>query len=133
MTTEASTAPREYVWRMPAGWWTRKRHYLLYMAREFTSVPMALWLIWLLFEIKRAGNGPHGYYPPESTAFVVFSVIVLIFALYHSYTFLKLAGVIIRVKVFDRPISPRLIVLAMFGTWAAASLVVGFVLIWFSR
>ena len=118
---------------MPANWWTRQRHYLLYMAREFTSVPMALWLVWLLFEIKRAGNGPHGYYPPQSTAFVAFSFIVLIFSLYHSYTFLKLAGVIIRVKVFDRPISSRLIVLAMFGAWAGASLVVGFVLIWFSR
>jgi len=118
---------------MPGNWWTRTRHYFLYMLREFTAVPMALWLIWLLYEIKRAGNGPRGYYPPTSTAFVVFSVIVLAFALYHSYTFLKLAGVIIRVKLFDRPIPSQVIVVAMFGTWALASLVVGFVLIWFAR
>src|SRR5205085_2685629 len=58
---------------------------------------------------------------------------VLLFALYHSYTFLKLAGVIIRIKLFDRPIPSRAIVLAMFAAWAAASLVVGFVLIWFAR
>ena len=133
MTTEAPAAPREFAWRMPGNWWTRTRHYFLYMLREFTAVPMALWLIWLLYEIKRAGNGPRGYYPPTSTAFVVFSVIVLAFALYHSYTFLKLAGVIIRVKLFDRPIPSQVIVVAMFGTWALASLVVGFVLIWFAR
>ena len=123
----------EYPWRMPVNWWTRQRHYVLYMLREFTSVPMALWLLWLLWEIKRAGYGPQGYYPPSSTLFVAFSLVVLLFALYHSYTFLKLAGVIIRVRVFDRAIPPSLIVGAMFALWAVASLVVGFVLIWFAR
>ncbi|TMF95171.1 MAG: fumarate reductase subunit C, partial [Chloroflexi bacterium] len=38
---------------MPAGWWTRKRHYFLYVVREFTALPLALWLLWLLVEIKR--------------------------------------------------------------------------------
>lgn len=141
MTTGAVPSPlegegratKEFPWHMPVAWWTRQRHYFLYMAREFTSVPMALWLIWLLWEIKRAGNGAHGYYPPSSAVFVAFSVVVLVFALYHSYTFLKLAGVIIRVKLFDRQIPPRVIVLTMFGTWAVASVVVGFVLIWFAR
>ena len=133
MSSEAHAAPREYGWRMPTSWWTRQRHYFLYIVREFTALPMALWLIWLLWEIKRAGNGPGGYYPPQSAAFIAFSVIVLLFSLYHSYTFLKLAGVIIRLKLFGRTVPPRVIVLAMFGAWAAASVVVGFVLIWFAR
>lgn len=133
MTTEAQAAPREYRWRMPANWWTRQRHYFFYILREFTALPMALWLIWLLYEIRRAGGGAAHYYPPRSAAFVAFSVVVLLFSLYHSYTFLKLAGVIIRIKVLDRPIPSRLIVLAMFGAWAGASAVVAFVLIWFAR
>src|SRR5213594_5032048 len=95
---EARQAPSEYPWRMPASWWTRKRHYFLYIVREFTALPLAIWLLWLLVEIRRAHHGPGEYYPPSSTAFVVFSVIVLLFALYHSFTFLNLAGVIIRVK-----------------------------------
>ena len=118
---------------MPSNWWTRRRHYFTYMLREFTSVPMALWLLWLLWEIKRAGSGPRGYYPPASALFVAFSVIVLLFALYHSYTFLKLAGVIIRIKLLDRVIPPRVIVFAMFAQWAVASAIVAFVLIWFAR
>jgi len=133
VTTEAQAAPREYRWRMPANWWTRQRHYFLYILREFTALPMALWLIWLLYEIRRAGSGAAHYYPPRSAAFVAFSVVVLLFSLYHSYTFLKLAGVIIRIKVLDRPVPSRLIVFAMFGAWAAASAVVAFVLIWFAR
>jgi len=129
----ARTAPRSYRWSMPPTWWTRKRHYVLYMLREFTAVPMAAWLIWLLVEIKRAGNGPALYSPSGSTAFVIFSVVCFGFASYHSYTFLKLAGVIIHIKVLDRVVPPRVIVLTMFGAWAAASIAIGAVLIGLAR
>jgi fumarate reductase subunit C len=133
MSSEAQAVPREYRWRMPANWFTRNRRYFLYVVREFTALPLALWLLWLLVEIKRAGDGPVRYAPHGSTVFVVFSVIVLLFALYHSITFLSLSGLIIRVKILDRPVPSRLITLAMFGLWAGASVVVGFVLIWFAR
>ena len=118
---------------MPTGWWTRNRHYVGYMLREFSSVPMALWMLWLLVEIKSAGGPAANYHPPSSPAFVVFSVIVLLFALYHSVTFLSLAGTILHFKVLDRPFPSRLIVLAMFGMWLVASVVVAFVLVWFAR
>jgi fumarate reductase subunit C len=119
---------------MPANWWTRSRHYFWYMAREFTAAPMALWLLWLLFEIKTAPDlSSANYRPHSSTAFVIFSVIVLLFSVYHSVTFLSLSGLIIRIKVFDRSLPSRMITLAMFGTWAVASVVIGFVLIWFAR
>ena len=118
---------------MPVAWWTRTRHYFLYTAREFSALPMALWLIWLLWEIKRAGNGPHNYYPPSSPVFVAFSAVVLVFALYHSYTTVKGAPSLIRLKILDHEVPPRLIVLGMAGAWAVASAVVAFVLIWFAR
>ena len=103
------------------------------MVREATALPLALWLLWLLVEIKRAGGGPAGYVPHSSTPFVIFSVICLLFSLYHSVTFLSLAGVIIHPRVLDRPIPSRLIVVAMFGLWAVASIVIGAVLIGFGR
>ncbi|HEV2029266.1 MAG TPA: hypothetical protein VGS16_12165 [Candidatus Dormibacteraeota bacterium] len=118
---------------MPAGWWTRNRHYFLYVVREFTALPIAVWLLWFLVEIKRAGGGPAGYYPPSSTAFVIFSVVCLLFSLYHSVTFLSLAGVIIHLKVLDRTMPSRVIVLTMFGLWALASVVIAAVLIGFAR
>lgn len=131
--TSGPAAPRSYTWTMPSGWWLRTRHYFLYIVREFTAVPMAAWLIWLLLDIKSAGAGPAGYQPPRSTGFVVFSAVCFVFAMYHSYTFLKLAGVIIHVKLFDRPVPPRVIVFTMFGLWALASVVIGAVLIWFAK
>ena len=94
---------------------------------------MALWLLWFLVEIQRAQKGPSGYYPHSSTGFVIFSVIVLLFALYHSVTFLSLAGVILHFKLLDRPIPSRLIVLSQFGLWLVASAVIAFVLVYFGR
>src|ERR1700756_1433181 len=89
---DETTTTRVYIRPMPGNWWTRRRHYFLYVVREFTSLPLALWLLWFLYEVQRAQRGPSGYYPPESIAFIAFSVVVLLFALYHSYTFLSLAG-----------------------------------------
>ena len=127
------TAPHTYRWTMPSNWWVRKRHYFLYVVREFTALPMALWLLWLLFDIKSAGAGASNFQPPRAPAFVAFSVVCLAFAMYHSYTFLKLAGVIIHLRVLDKTVPPRLIVLTMFGAWALASIVIGAVLIGFAR
>jgi fumarate reductase subunit C len=118
---------------MPANWWTRSRHYFLYVVREFTALPLAVWLLWLLVEIKRAGDGPARYAPHGSAVFVIFSVVVLAFSLYHSVTFLSLSGLIIRVRVLDRNLPSGLITLAMFGLWAVASALIAFVLIWFAR
>ena len=129
----AHVATRVYKPAMGAGWWTRKRHYVLYMVREFTAVPMALWLLWLLYEIQRAAGGPKVYYPSVSPAFIVFSVICLGFALYHSFTFLSLAGVIIHLKFMGKPVPPRAIVATMFGLWLVASIVIAAVLIGFAR
>jgi fumarate reductase subunit C len=131
--TSARTATKTYRQPMASGWWTRKRHYFLYMVREFIALPLALWLLWLLYEIQRAGRGPTHFYPPSSTPFIVFSVICLLFALYHSFTFLSLAGVILHFKVLDRPIPSRLIVASQFGGWLVASAVIGAVLIGFGR
>jgi fumarate reductase subunit C len=118
---------------MPGAWWTRKRRYFLYMVREFTALPLALWLLWFLVEIKRAGDGPAMYAPHSSAPFVLFSVVCLLFALYHSFTFLSLAGVIIHLKFLNRPVPSRLVVLSQFGLWAVASIVIAAVLIGFAR
>jgi fumarate reductase subunit C len=124
---------RVYRRPMAAGWWTRRANYFWYIVREFTALPMALWLLWFLVEIKRAQDGPKGYFPHSSTGFVIFSVIVLLFSLYHSVTFLSLAGVILHFRVLDRPVPSRLIVMSQFGLWLVASAVIAFVLVYFGR
>jgi fumarate reductase subunit C len=121
--------PRVYTAEMPRGWWLRQRHYFLYMVREFTSVPLALWLLWFLVEVQRASNGPKGYAPHSSTAFVIFSAICLGFGLYHSVTFLRLFGVVTHIK----GVPSGVIVLSQFALWLVASVVIAAVLIGFAR
>jgi fumarate reductase subunit C len=128
-----STETRVYRRPMSTTWWARSSHYFWYVVREFTSLPLALWLLWFLVEIQRAQNGPKGYYPHSSTGFVVFSVIVLLFAVYHSVTFLSLAGVILHFDFLGRPVPSRLIVLSQFAIWLVASAVIAFVLVYFGR
>jgi fumarate reductase subunit C len=111
---------------MRSGWWTRNGHYFWYVVREFTSLPLAIWLLWLLLDIYEKSV-------VAQPAFIVFSVVCLPFALYHSFTFLSLAGSIIHLKVLDRPVSARLIVLSQFALWAGASLVIAVLLIWLSK
>ena len=111
---------------MRPGWWARKGHYFWYVVREFTSLPLAVWLLWLLYDISRERL-------VAARAFIAFSVVCLPFALYHSWTFLSLAGSIIHFKVLDRPVSARLIVLSQFALWLGATVVIGFLLIWLSK
>jgi fumarate reductase subunit C len=129
----APVATRTFKPAMGVGWWLRKSHYFWYMVREFTALPLALWLLWFLVEIKRAGDGAGAYAPHSSNAFVVFSFVCLLFALYHSFTFLSLAGVILHFKVLDKPVPSRLVVASQFGIWFVASIVIGSVLIGFGR
>ena len=126
MSSEAPAAPREYPWRMSPTWWTRSRHYFLYVVREFTSLPLAIWLLWLLYDISQKSLVHPGL-------FAVFSIICLPFALYHSITFLSLAGSIIHFKILDKPVSPSLIVASQFALWIGATVVIAFLLVWFAK
>lgn len=130
---QAQAPTRAYRRSMGVAWWTRKAHYFWYVVREFTALPLAIWLLLLLGEIKRAGDGAGAYYPHSSMLFIVFSVIALLFALYHSITFLSLAGVIIHLNIVDRPLPPWPIVWLMFGAWSVASLVILFFLVALGR
>jgi fumarate reductase subunit C len=130
--TEESGNTRVYRKTMPPSWWTRKAHYFWYVVREFSALPLAIWLLLLLGEIRSAANGPAGYHPLGGTGFVIFSVIALFFSLYHSYTFLSLSGAIIHFKVIDRQFPSWPIVWAQMIMWAIVSAFIIWALWWFA-
>src|SRR6476659_10016270 len=69
-------------------WWLRNRRYTRFMVREFTAVPITLWLLSFLYGISRtpasAGSGGATWF--TSPAYIAFSVVCLVFAVYHSIT-----------------------------------------------
>jgi fumarate reductase subunit C len=119
--------------QLPASWWLRNGRYSLYMLREFSVVPITLWLLSLLVQISRLGGGPaqegSGYYAYTSPLYIVFSIVCLAFALLHSVTWLNLSGVILRVKLGEREVAPRTVTGANFAQWALATLIIGALLI----
>jgi fumarate reductase subunit C len=120
---------RPHPYRQPFTWWLRRRGYVLYMIRELSALPVALWWVLFLVEVARLRQGPAGYHPLEGW-FVVVSVICLVAALWHSYTFLTLAGLIMRIPIGDRTVPARTIVGAAFSGFVVVTAVVAGLLIW---
>lgn len=119
--------------RQSRAWWLKNPRYTLYMLREFSSIPIAAWMVWLLVEIARVRSGPAGYHPHLSTGFIVVSFICLLFALLHSATFLSYSGLIMRIPLGSRNVPAALVSGASFGLFLAASALLVFLIIWFGR
>jgi fumarate reductase subunit C len=130
MPARAARPAIAYPVKQPFTWWVRRRGYLLYMLREFTPVGIVAWMVLFLVEIARTRQGAAGYQPLGGPLFVVISIVCLALALWHSYTFLSLAGLIMRIPLGDRTVSPRLIARSMFAALAVVTALIAGLLIW---
>lgn len=117
----------------PAGWWHGKLGYVLYLLREFSSVAIAIWAVVFLVEIARAKAGAGGYAPFGGPGWIVFSAICLAFALWHSYTFLGLAGEIMRIPLGQRTVPAGLVRMGAFGGLAVISAAILVLFVWGGR
>ena len=102
----------------------------MFMIRELTSVFVALYVLLFIYEIFLMTKGPvvHGAFQADlqSGPAVVFFVIALLFALYHSWTWLGLAAKIQVVKLGKTTLPPIFIALGAYGSWIAATVVVAY-------
>ena len=133
-TAAPAAAPtRSYPYRQSRLWWLRNRRYLLYMVRELTAIPIAIWMVLFLVEVAGLRGGSRGYQPLGGPAWVVFSLFCLVLALYHSVTFLRLAGQFMRIPMGERNVPAGAIVAGAFSGFVLVTVVVGFLLIWGGR
>ena len=133
VSAESPAGPTTYRQHLPGDWFLRRRGYVLYVVREFTAIPIAAWMVWFLVEIWRLKDGRAGYHSHLSGAFIAFSVVCLGFALWHSYTFLSLSGLIMRIPLGDRTVPARAIAGGAFGGLLIASAIIIGLLIWAGR
>ncbi len=79
---------------LPWSWFTQRRSYRLFMAREATSVFLAGYLVYLIVWIYRIGQGPEGLAAAIDSArhplTVAMHILALVAALYHSITWFNL-------------------------------------------
>ena len=128
MTRERETEHKAYVRPVPITWWTHNRRYFLFMVRESTSVFIALFVLCYLYQLFLISRGAevHNSFQESlrSVPFVVGYAVVLLFALYHSITWLGLVSKIQIVRIGRLTVPPFLVGLGAYVSWAVASAVV---------
>lgn len=87
--------------QLGGGWFLRRPSYFLYMVRELTVVFMTAWLLWFLYQVWLLKQNAFVTLT-GNVAVLVFSVVCLLFTLYHAVTFLNLSGLILRIPIGDR-------------------------------
>lgn len=117
-----------YYPKMSATWWLRKPSYFLFMLRELSSVFIAIFLIVFLTQIYQLTQGPEPYVAfsqkLSSPGWVIFHVVALLFAIYHSITWFQSTAVVLPLRLGGREIAPAVITAFNIGAWIAISLVI---------
>ena len=121
---------KAYIPSRPATWWLRNLKYFLFMMRELSSVFIAAFLILFLYELSllSKGSATHETFQLSlrSLGFIVFYVVALAFALYHTITWFGVMGRIQIVRLGNLKVPPALVTAGAFGGWIAVSVLIGY-------
>jgi fumarate reductase subunit C len=119
---------RPYVRKMQRSWWLGRRRYVIYMVRELTSLFVGLYCALLMIGLIRLAQGPVAWTSfleaASSAPGVLFQLICLVFAVYHSITWFAVTPKAMPLTMQGEPVPGRIIVGAHYAAWAAVSLVV---------
>jgi fumarate reductase subunit C len=117
-----------YYPKLPTTWWLHNPRYFRFMIREVTSVFIAAFLVVFLVELYQLSRGPEAYAAfsarLSSPGWILFHLVALAFAIYHSVTWFNLTGVVQVVRVGERQIPPALVAGGAFAGWAVVSAVI---------
>jgi fumarate reductase subunit C len=114
--------------KMPATWWLTKWSYFLFMLRELSSVFIAVFLVVYLCQIYQLSQGPEAYsafaQKLASPGWVLFHLVALLFALYHSITWFQSSAVVLTLRIGERLISRPIVTALHVGAWVMVSVLV---------
>jgi succinate dehydrogenase subunit C len=119
---------RPHVRPMTAAWIFRHPRYLRYMAREFSCLFIGAWTLMLVWGLRQLAEGPAAWAAfldwLKSPASIVFHVLALAFAVYHSITWFKLTPKALPLQLGEGFVPDAAISGAHFAAWAALSIAV---------
>jgi fumarate reductase subunit C len=128
MAEEVSRKP--YVREMTYRWIFRHPRYVRYMVREFSCLFIGAWTLLMVWGLKQLAEGPAAWAAflecLKSPASVVFHVVALGFAVYHSTTWFNLAPKALPLQIGEEFVPEAAIAGAHFAAWAVLSLAVLF-------
>lgn len=118
---------------VPLFWWLGTPAYVRFVVREFTCVFIAAYVILLLILVRQIDRGPAAYDAYMrwlgSPPLIVFHVLALAAAVYHTLTWLWLAPLAVVVRVRGRRVSPGAIIAANIGAWIVISAILGWIIL----
>ena len=128
MNAPTSDKSRLYFPKMPATWWLKNIKYFLFMLRELSAVFIAIFLVVLLTQVYSLTHGREAYSAYvrvlASPWWIIFHVVALLFALYHSITWFNLMPQVLVVRLGKRQVPPRLVTIVNFVGWLVVSLAI---------
>ncbi len=122
---------KPYVREIPkTHWFLRQPRYLRYMAREVTCIFIGAYAFVLVMAVRRLAEGREAYegflQALSGPAGIVFHVVVLAFALYHTTSWFNVTPKAMPVQIGEEFLPGGAIVGAHYGGWIAVSLVILF-------
>ena len=119
---------KPYVRAITSEWIFRHPRYLRYMTREFSCLFIGGWTLLMVWGLKQLAEGPAAWAAflevLRSPASVVFHVLTLAFAAYHSVTWFNLTPKALPLQRGAAFVPDAAISGAHFGVWAVLSLAV---------
>jgi fumarate reductase subunit C len=119
---------RPYIRTVKRSWWLGRCRYVVYMVRELTSLFVGLYCALLVIGLWRMAEGRaawDGFLAALSSPLgMLFQLICLAFATYHSVTWFALTPKAMPLAVRGEPVSAKAIVGMHYGAWAVVSLIV---------
>ncbi len=114
-------------------WWWGNRAYTLFVVRELTSVFIGAYAVLLLVLVQKLTQGREAYeaYLQWLTTpwLVIFHLVALAAALYHSITWFALSPKAMTVRLGQKRVSARAIVGASYAAWFVVSVIIAWLLL----
>lgn len=121
-------APQPFRPNMPQLWWLQRPNYLRYMLRELTCVWIGAYVVVLIVGLTRLKRGPgpwEAYMQAlSSTPGIIFQILALAFALYHTVSWFALAPSTMPVWRGEEQIPPGWIKAAHYVAWGLVSIII---------
>lgn len=111
-------------------WWLRKKTYLSYMMREVSSLFIGAFSLMMVWGIYRFSQGEAAYTAWSNSLWsysFLLSIIMFIFAVYHSFTWFLVTPKAMPLKIAGKRIPGVIIIAAHLLLWLFCSIFVWFI------
>lgn len=118
---------------VPFAWWLGRRAYTLFVVRELTSVFIAAYVVLLLRLLHTLTLGREAYEAYlrflATPGMVVFHLVALAAAVYHSVTWFSLSPKAMVIRVGEKQAPAGIIVGANYLAWIAVSAIIAWLVL----